>query len=456
MRNRYRWFLGTVLGLFVLAGVAYWINNQAAYRKMVETALNNKYNLAFYNLANNIQNVEVVLSKALVGQGALQDTRMFMQIWQESLSAQANLGQIPVPVENVARTTKFINQVGAYAQTLAVQSAAGKPKTEEQWQTLQKLYKQAGQLNEEMRRVGDSIVSGRLVMNELRGKNNRALNKAGQQLENNDFQEMDKTMQQFPTLIYDGPFSDHIETREARGLSGDQTDAETAKNKALTFIEKRPDMTYTANVAGTDKGRIPVHRVEVIPNPAPGGETITLGISLQAGQPVWMVNSRSIGEAKVTLDNALETAARFLDERGFKGMESTYYETRSNTAIYNFAATQGGIILYPDLIKVSIALDNGRVVGFDASNYWMNHRQRELAAPALTVETARNKLSLKLTDVSPGRLALIPKTVDLEVLTYEFQGKMDQDTFLIYINALTGEEERVLRVIRTNEGVLTL
>lgn len=456
MKRKYGWILPLALGALVLAGTAMWGYGQMNSRRAAETALNNKYNLAFYNLVNNIQNLEVNLSKALVGQEPRQDARLFMQIWQESKAAQASLGQIPVPPSYVARTLKFLNQVGAYSQSLSDQNSGGRPKTGEQWQTLQKLYGQARDLNAEMNRVRNELSSGRLALSEVKKESRSVLRKQGPPLANTNFQVMDRNMQQFPTLIYDGPFSDHLVRRQPLGLTGPPVTPDQARNKALAFIPQRPGVTYIANVARKDNGRIPVYRVEATTKPASGGEKITLGVSHQGGQVIWMINSRSIGAATIDVRRAGDVAARFLADRGFTDMESSYYETRGNLAIYNYAATQGGVILYPDLIKVSVAMDNGQVMGIDASNYWMSHRARNLPAPALSPQQARAKVSPRLQNVTPGRLALIPKTADREILAYEFQGNLDNDIFLVYINATTGEEENVIRVIRTNNGVLTL
>ena len=43
-----------------------------------------------------------------------------------------------------------------------------------------------------------------------------------------------------------------------------------------------------------------------------------------------------------------------------------------------------------------------------------------------------------------------------EKLTYEFRGKLGEETYLIYINAETGREENVLKLIETENGTLTM
>jgi len=85
----------------------------------------------------------------------------------------------------------------------------------------------------------------------------------------------------------------------------------------------------------------------------------------------------------------------------------------------------------------------------------MTHHRRTLPVPRLMPSQARAKLSTHLKNVSGGRLVLIPAGAEQEKLTYEFRGQLDNDTFLIYINALNGKEEQVLRLVRNQEGILS-
>lgn len=85
----------------------------------------------------------------------------------------------------------------------------------------------------------------------------------------------------------------------------------------------------------------------------------------------------------------------------------------------NFAALQDDVTLYPDLIKVSVAMDNGEILGFDARGYLTNHHQRTFEKPALSMEEAQKKVSPNLT-VKNGKMAVVPSTSLTEKLCYEF------------------------------------
>ena len=57
-------------------------------------------------------------------------------------------------------------------------------------------------------------------------------------------------------------------------------------------------------------------------------------------------------------------------------MQDTYYLKEDSTATINYAYEQDGVIVYSDLIKVKIALDNGEIVGFESKIFNESHRTR--------------------------------------------------------------------------------
>lgn len=121
--------------------------------------------------------------------------------------------------------------------------------------------------------------------------------------------------------------------------------------------------------------------------------------------------------------------------------------------LFNFAYKQDNITIYPDLIKVKVVLDTGEIVGFDASTYYLNHKEKKLGKPAISQEEAREKVKVEF-DINSIRLALIPKG-KTEVLCYEYKGRYRDGDFIIYINAMDGTEEQILQIIHDENGTLT-
>lgn len=452
-----RWLLPSIIAVLLIGGLSYWGYQQFNVRKQLEIALNNKYYRTFYDLLENVKNVEVLLSKVLVAQAPEQDSAIFTEIWQRANAAQANLNQLPLPDIVMGRTSKFLTQVGDYSYSLLNKTAEGKAKDSEEWLTLSKLYQQTSALNTELQDMEKKIADGKLYLNELARQTDKVMRKEGPKLANGNFQQIEEHLKSFPTLVYDGPFSDHLEKTSPKGLTGKNISAAQAGSLALQFIDRLPDTNYTVEKIRKSEGKIPSYHVEIASRPQQPGERITVALSQQGGHLLWHTSDRIIDKNnKINIVEAREKARLFLNQKGFQDMMYTYYEQGGGAAIYNFAATQNGIILYPDQIKVTVALDNGQILGTEAESFVMTHHKRELPAPRLTPSQARSKLSSHLKNISGGRLVLIPTNTNQEKLTYEYRGQLDNNTFLIYINALDGKEERVLRLIRNSEGILSL
>jgi len=451
-----KWILAVIVGLLALAAVASWGYSQQTANRRLEIYLTNKYQRAFYDLASQTQNLEVLLSKSMVTSDPRLDSALLMDIRQQAAFAQSNLCQLPLNDALAGRTAKFLSQVGDYADSLARQVNQGETIDAKQWDTLNSLYQQAAVLNGELQGMQAAVAQNSFYFGEMVRQVKSKLQKPPDDLARTDFQSVDKQMQSYPALVYDGPFSEHLERAEPRELSGlGDIDAPEAERRALAFIDKQSGADYQARVTGTTNGRIPAHRVEVTRTGGPGGAATVLDVSRQGGKVIWMMNSRPAGDQTVSIEEARRKALQFLSDRGFGEMRSTYFQRQGNSVTFNFAALQNGVTLYPDLVKVTVALDNGEVVGAETSGYLMSHRQRDLPKAAISRERALAVVNPRL-EVSGGDLVLIPVGVSDEKLAYEFHGKLGEDSYLIYVNAVNGREENVLKLIETPGGTLTM
>ena len=168
-----------------------------------------------------------------------------------------------------------------------------------------------------------------------------------------------------------------------------------------------------------------------------------------------MVGDKNVKEEKLSIDDAKKRGIEFLEKLGITNMKDTYYQKSEKIAIINYAAVQDGVVLYPDLIKVKVALDDGMILGIEAQGYIYNHIKRDNLKPIQTEEKARSVIN-KNVEILSSDIALIPTEYNTEILTYEFKGRIDNRDFLIYINANTLKEEKVLLVIDSKNGILTM
>lgn len=144
-----------------------------------------------------------------------------------------------------------------------------------------------------------------------------------------------------------------------------------------------------------------------------------------------------------------------LMKKGFKNMKETYYLKQEGMLTINYAYEQDGVIMYPDLIKVKVALDDGRILGIETTGYLNNHTVRDISKIKISKDEAKKTLNKELNIMSEG-LAVIPTEWESEVLCYEFKGKIENQEFLVYINAENGKEEDILIITNTPNGTLTM
>ena len=169
-----------------------------------------------------------------------------------------------------------------------------------------------------------------------------------------------------------------------------------------------------------------------------------------------MLKSRYAGESKIATEDAIRKATAFLKEKGYTKIKESYYSTLDGVCTINYSYYEDGITYYTDLIKVSVALDNGEILGFDATGYIMNHKTRKV--PENTKYDLRTAEKLLKDDlkVLANKKAFIPTDYETENYVYEYRCKAeDSQEILVYIDPVTGEEKDILILLYTDGGVLT-
>lgn len=440
--------------IVLIAAVAAWGIYQYKRAADLRQELDNQYNRAFFEMVSYVNNVESLLAKSMVSTTTDRTAITLQEAWRQAGLAQTNLGQLPVSQPVLASTSKFLTQVSNLSLSLDNQNIRGKSLSKEQQDLLKKLYKYSVSLNKSLQELQDDLNAGRLRWGELANKGTRLFSKTKPGEMMKKIEAVGENFNDYPTLIYDGPFSDHMTTAKARGLTGEEIDAEAARKKAEEFFGKDKTVEVT-ELGQNDNGPIKTFDFEVKLKDAAEDETVYISVTRKGGHINWMLNNRAVNEEKLDMDKAKAAGIKFLKEKGFDSMEDTYYLKVDNTATINYAYRQDDVTMYPDLIKLKIALDNGEVIGMEAKSYLTNHTERDIPEPSITMEEAREKINSNMKVYSSG-LAYIPTEYKKEIFCYEFKGKLDDRDFIVYINALTGEEEDILMIVNTPNGVLTM
>ena len=401
------------------------------------------------DLTDYVSGLGDTLEKApFVSTAGMQNT-VSAKLTEQSSGAKAALASLPLSQEAADRLSRFFSQVGDYALYLARRSATGQAPDEDSGQVLASLREYAGKLESALEQAQAKVGVDGLSLDGIRDELNNIEAMAGLE---DDFDAAAKEFAEFPALLYDGPFSDHIPQREALELRGErEIDREEARRLAAEFLQVDVDEVADTGSGGQD--RLAVWTFVTVDS--------QVNIARAGGKLVYYKKAGEIGAENLGPEEALEKARETLDRLGIKNYRETYWVKNDRMCTMNFASVDEAegqeVICYPDLVKVVIELEQGGTVEVDAVGWRMNHHDRELAAPSLSREEARQQVSPKLT-VTDSRLAVIPTPGLDEVLCWEFsctgQVQGEQREFLVYINGETGMEEQLYLLVRDEHGTL--
>ena len=444
----------SVLSLLLVLSLV-WGYNQSQAKASYETTLENTYQRLFYDVKKHVENVQVNLSKALVADSKEQNIVLFSQIMSEASFAQDKLGQMPITHADSAKTEKFLSQASDYSFYLIQKHLQGEDITEDQREALNGLQNNSAAFNGELTKLHENMMESNFILGKASKRESSKIQQANSKVLETSLVSVDKHVGQMPELIYDGPFADQMLHRKPVGLPKNKVEMKEAENIAREFFgkDKVEEVVPFEEGANMEEVKIPAHTFNVHPQNQQKDLSVYMGVSKNGGKVIWMMNPRPISKVNLSVKNAEEKAAKYLKDKGFQNMEPNYSLKYDGSILFNFAYKHNDVTIYPDLIKVKVALDTGEVVGFDASDYYMNHQERNIDTPHIDENQARVKVKTKFA-VDSVRLALIPKGKN-EILCYEFKGKYNDSDFIVYINALNGSEENILQIIKNENGTLT-
>ena len=434
-----------VLLIVVAILVAILYQKQREYRQASE----NSYNMAFSELVDYVQNVETYLAKSLISSTPEHGAETLTHLWREANLAQTYLSRLPIESQELENTEKFLNQVSDYSYSLSRKNIYNESLSDEDLNNLKELHGYSVDLENTLNQLSEDLNSGRFEWGELTKKGTVAFAQQVDNISKESFSNLEENFHEYSGLIYDGAFSEHLTSSEPKGLTGDDIDENKAQEVAKEFVGQ-DKVKEISSLGFAENATIPVYDFSITTN---DDETVNISISKKGGHIVNMNSNRDINTEVITQEEANNKALEFLNSRGFQNMQETYYLKQDGIVTINYAYKQDNVIMYPDLIKVKVALDNGEILGVETTGYLNNHTERSLDNIKVTEEEARKDLNDDL-EITASGLAVIPTEWKTEILCYEFKGKVEGKEFLVYINAENGREEDILIITNTPNGTL--
>lgn len=389
------------------------------------------------DVARAMADIEINLQKLLIASGASQSAQLLGETALLAQHVESGISRLPMSMETAADAMKFAGQMGDYTMTLAKQISGGSMLSSSDEAQIESLLGACRGLNAHLTDMNAMVYD----------QTDTGWTQEGGMDPWPDAGMREGSGLEYPSLIYDGPFSDGRTDGVPYGLTGERITREQARQAAAQYAGTTADQVADAADSG---GRFEAFGFAAQTQDGP----LSVQVTGQGGHLLWMMPEAAEFEARISREDCLKSAEAYLAQMGYGEMERCFVQEYDGMIVANFASVQDGVLLYPDQVKLQISRTTGRVVGAECSQYLTNHRERDNLQPGLTKEQAKLTLSERL-EVAQANLCVIPADAG-ERLCWEFRGTFSGETYYAYVDAKTGEAVEILRIAQTENGDIAI
>jgi len=409
----------------------------------------NQYQRAFHDLSYHMERLHGELGNTLAVHAASDGMHRkgLVNVWRLTSEAQNEINQLPLALLPFSQTEEFLSKISNFSYKAAVRDFTKKPLTDGELNNLKELYKSSGEISKDLQAVQDKVIDNHLRWVDVEA----ALASEEEPMDNtiiDGFKTVDKRVSQYPELDFGPSVASMYDKRSVRKIDGAPVTPEIIQAKAIKFAGagKGATVQITENGTGTEWASY----TATVSGPQ-GTVPISMDFTTRGGHLISYTDNREVGPAQVTLKNAITRAQQFLKQKGYPNMAPIRADQFDNLGNLTFVTERDGVLIYPEKMTVRVGLDTGEVIGFQAHDYVNEHDDdRQIPKPKLSLAQARKFLNSDYKETY-NRLAWIENEDAVELLTYEFGGKINGSQYRIYLNATDGTEEMVEEV-RTSSG----
>ena len=380
------------------------------------------YETAYYEAMDNMTDVERKLGKVTALSKPKLQQEFLYDIWRQCGVAVTCLSRMAEEGEQVEAVINFLNKTGDYCYYLS-RKAETEPTTEKERNNLLKFKRIMSDLNASLYAVREKTETEKGIDASVLSD----MSAVGEAIKNSS--DVD-----YPELIYDGPFSDGLKKREAVFLKDKE---QITEERGIELLKTYFQDAENVKTVGESSSSVPTY----IYSFSVGGMEGTAQITKAGGYLSEYAAYEKTVDPEYTVDECAAAAKLFLKKVGYDDMECVWTYNSDSVVYLNFAYSLDGVICYPDLVKIKVSSQTGRVLGLEAQNYMYNHKDRELVT-----EKAQIAVSDKIT-VEKTRECIIPTEWGTELQCVEVTGTCEGDAYYVYYDVKTGEETEAFVVV---------
>ena len=376
--------------------------------------------LSFQETVGAVEEMSRALEKSLYATDGSMCSSVCAQVYAKSQAAQAALATLPFSTQQLEHISGFVGVAGDYAFTLC-REAAENGFTDEQRQNLTAMAETAAAFAKTLRSLESSLEDGVIRMD------SRELDLANVGVEKEltmlsaELETAESAFPQAAQLVYDGKYS-YAEEKEYEAVSEAQTRQTAADFLGVSPEELRLEYEYE----GGGRRCYSLDSKSVVVD-AKGVESMT--------------DSRLVSEAKMDPGAAEKIASEYLQKAGYENMQLSESSEHGAVVAMRFVCTREDTACLDSAIDIAVALDDGSVYAFDATNL------REMDSEAewtVSREEAEQKLPAGLS-LSETRKVTLKSPGGSSVPCYELKcSDAAGREVKVYVNASTGMQQDIV------------
>lgn len=425
-----------------IIGVGYWGYKEYEDKNALLIHAENSYQRSFHELSYYMDLLHDKIGTSLAMNTGERLSPQFVDIWRLTSQALNDVSQLPLSLVPIHETEEFLANIGDFTYKTSIRNLDDDPLTDEEVEKLEHLYNEASEIKDNLRQMQHTALKENLRWMDVElalatneGKDDNVIIDGFETVNKqiNDFSESDVGNSMFEQT------SDKNQYKQVKGKKYNEKEI-LKYSKDLLGLKNDEEI----NIEKSGKGAsIPTYTVFYHDD-----KKIYMDITEQGAHPISILVDREVKEPTISLNDGLLKAEEYISQFDYDEMTLLQSQQFDGVGVYTFLSKEDDVRIFPDQIMVKVALDTGEIIGFNSEAYLMNHHKRTIPEATLSLEEARDKVN-KEVEIQEEHFALIENDLDEEVLTYEFLGTMQEETYRIFINAENGIEEKVDKLTGT-------
>ena len=396
----------------------------------------NGYRATLYEMVSVSEDMDDNFAKLRVSSGANEQRTLLTEILVDSAMLESALEKMPVDAATGTDISAFVNRTGAAARAMLHKLSSGGTLSQEDRERIAALYETNATLCAELNDLALHTPAEEM----------QAFFDGAQGDVSNRLSELGQGMRAERKEIRDVPFAGEGNVEENQLAGTVEIPASEAEQKVRQYFEgyQIADVRLTGETLSRD-----VRAYNFVLTDGNGTEFFAQ-VTKNGGKLAFFDSFEACSTKNFDLESCDTLAQAHLKMLGYDHLTPVWFSDAGMVASITYVAEIDGVRAYPDMIRVRVCEEKGRVVGMDARGYLVNHHGERNTSPALSEAEAEAKLSPELT-VHAAHLTLIPVR-GREMLAYEFVCTSGEEQFIFYLDARTGEEVRIFRVHESAQG----